>query len=193
MSLGWLIVLFWTAYVVITLVGVGHTLFNWKVLGIGDRAESKPAVRMLDVEAYARTVPYHPVYNLVLWPIAAFIYLVHVARTDLWSAALMLAVVWTGATVVVTGGCRWLCTQAVRLAWVAVTRVHSGYDLVAGWLAVSGCGLGFAAPATTGAALGALSAEHAGVGSAVLQAVRQVGGTLGIAIFGAVFHSTYPG
>ena len=56
---------------------------------------------MLDVEAYARTVPYHPVYNLVLWPIVAFIYLVHAAPTHLWSAALMLAVAWTGAAIVV--------------------------------------------------------------------------------------------
>jgi hypothetical protein len=42
---------------------------------------------------------------------------------------------------------------------------------------------------TTAAAMGAVSVDKAGVGSAVLNSARQVGGSLGIAIMGAVVAS----
>jgi hypothetical protein len=42
---------------------------------------------------------------------------------------------------------------------------------------------------TTAAAMGSVAVDKAGVGSAVLNAFRQVGGSLGIAIMGAVVAS----
>jgi DHA2 family multidrug resistance protein-like MFS transporter len=48
-------------------------------------------------------------------------------------------------------------------------------------------------PASMDAALGALSAERSGVGSALLMAMRQVGGTIGVAVLGTVLASTYRG
>ena len=43
------------------------------------------------------------------------------------------------------------------------------------------------------AAIGALSPERSGVGSALLMAMRQVGGTIGVAVLGAVLGSGYRG
>jgi hypothetical protein len=41
------------------------------------------------------------------------------------------------------------------------------------------------------AAMGALSAERSGVGSALIMALRQVGGTIGVAVLGTVLSSGY--
>src|SRR5579859_851022 len=41
------------------------------------------------------------------------------------------------------------------------------------------------------AALGALTADHSGAGSALISAMRQVGGTFGVAILGTVLASAY--
>jgi len=71
------------------------------------------------------------------------------------------------------------------------TSVNSNYGYAAMWFAVTGLGLGLALPTTMDAALGALSAERSGVGSALIMAMRQVGGAIGIAILGAVLNSSY--
>ncbi|HEY2794868.1 MAG TPA: DHA2 family efflux MFS transporter permease subunit, partial [Micromonosporaceae bacterium] len=73
----------------------------------------------------------------------------------------------------------------------ATTGARSGYGFVAGWLALAGLGMGFALPVAMNAALSALSAERSGVGSALIQAIRQVGGAIGVAILGTVLNSAY--
>jgi MFS transporter, DHA2 family, multidrug resistance protein len=77
------------------------------------------------------------------------------------------------------------------LAGAVATTVSSGEGVVAAWITVAGLGLGFAMPKAMDAALGALTAERSGVGSALLQAVRMVGGSFGAAILGSVLSSTY--
>ncbi|MGH2344056.1 MAG: MFS transporter, partial [Chloroflexota bacterium] len=62
----------------------------------------------------------------------------------------------------------------------ATTGVSTGYGFAAGWIAVIGAGLGFALPTTMNAALGTLTADRSGVGSALISAMRQVGGTIGV-------------
>jgi EmrB/QacA subfamily drug resistance transporter len=59
------------------------------------------------------------------------------------------------------------------------------------WTGVIGLGLGFAMPSAADAALGALSPEKSGVGSALVTAIRQVGGTLGVAILGTLLGTSY--
>jgi DHA2 family multidrug resistance protein-like MFS transporter len=81
--------------------------------------------------------------------------------------------------------------MAAALAAGAKTTVHSGSGFAAAWFAVTGAGLGIAMPTAMNAALGALSAERSGVGSAVLTAMRQVGATIGVAILGTVLSSVY--
>jgi hypothetical protein len=49
--------------------------------------------------------------------------------------------------------------------------------------------MGLAMTPTTAAAMGSVPVDKAGVGSAVLNSMRQVGGSLGIAILGAIIAS----
>ncbi|HEY2692557.1 MAG TPA: DHA2 family efflux MFS transporter permease subunit [Streptosporangiaceae bacterium] len=81
--------------------------------------------------------------------------------------------------------------MAAALAAGAFTSISSGTGFGAAWFAVSGAGLGLAMPSAMNAALGALSAERSGAGSSLIQALRQVGATLGAAILGTVLSSAY--
>jgi EmrB/QacA subfamily drug resistance transporter len=71
------------------------------------------------------------------------------------------------------------------------TDAQSGYGYVAVWISVTGVGLGLALPTTMDAALGVLSAERSGVGSALIMALRQVGGVIGVAILGSTLNYNY--
>ncbi|MGI8330652.1 MFS transporter [Actinomadura scrupuli] len=71
------------------------------------------------------------------------------------------------------------------------TSVHDGYGPVALWLTIVGLGMGLVLPAAMDSAMGALSAERAGVGSAVLMTVRMTGGAFGAAILGSLLATTY--
>ena len=73
----------------------------------------------------------------------------------------------------------------------AFTSVTSGTGYGAAWFAVAGAGLGLAMPSAMNAALGTLSAERSGAGSALITAFRQVGATLGAAILGTLLNSAY--
>jgi hypothetical protein len=53
-------------------------------------------------------------------------------------------------------------------------------------LAVGGLGMGLTMAPTTAAAMGSVPVDKAGVGSAVINAMRQVGGSLGIAVMGTL-------
>lgn len=97
----WLIFwLFIAAYTVATLVGIAHTCFNWLVLKIENE---KPEIKtMYDITSYAKTVPYHPLYNIIIWPIAAYMYfqMAHVSSADVWMTSLILGVIWFIVTIV---------------------------------------------------------------------------------------------
>ncbi|MBP0725705.1 DHA2 family efflux MFS transporter permease subunit [Bacillus sp. RG28] len=71
------------------------------------------------------------------------------------------------------------------------TKVGSQYSFAALWITITGIGLGLALPTSMDAALGELSAERSGVGSALIMALRQVGGTIGVAILGSALNSNY--
>ena len=56
------------------------------------------------------------------------------------------------------------------------------------------CLVSLAMPAMTAAVVGAAGPEHAGVASGILNAVRQSGGALGVAVLGSLLSSgTGPG
>jgi MFS transporter, DHA2 family, multidrug resistance protein len=82
---------------------------------------------------------------------------------------------------------------AAALITGATTQADSTYGFAAGWMAAVGAGLGFALPSAMDAAIGALSPERSGVGSALLMAMRSVGGTIGVAVLGTVLASGYHG
>jgi EmrB/QacA subfamily drug resistance transporter len=73
----------------------------------------------------------------------------------------------------------------------ALTSVGSGYGYAAIWITLVGAGMGVVMPTAMGMAMGELDAERAGGGSALIQALRQAGGTIGIAILGTVLSTEY--
>lgn len=81
--------------------------------------------------------------------------------------------------------------MAAALAAGASTTISSGTGFAAAWFGVTGLGLGLAMPTALNAALGALSPERSGSGSALITAMRQVGGTIGVAVLGTVLASAY--
>ncbi|MEC3913131.1 MFS transporter [Nocardia sp. CDC160] len=80
---------------------------------------------------------------------------------------------------------------AVGVGVGAMVTVDSGYGLVAGSLVLMGAGMGFVLPSVMGAAIGDLAPERAGSGSALLQALRQAGGTIGVAVLGTILSTQY--
>ena len=56
-------------------------------------------------------------------------------------------------------------------------------------LLLGGVGMGMTMTPVTAAAMSAVAVDKAGVGSAVLNSARQVGGSLGIAVMGAIVAS----
>jgi MFS transporter, DHA2 family, methylenomycin A resistance protein len=63
---------------------------------------------------------------------------------------------------------------------------HSSYGVLLPGLLLNGLGGGLAIPAVTAAVIGAARTGQAGVASAALNAGRQVGGVLGVAVLGAI-------
>jgi hypothetical protein len=96
----------------------------------------------------------------------------------------------TDAKTMVTAG---FALMAAALAVGALTSITSGTGFAAAWFATAGLGLGLAMPSAMNAALGALSAERSGAGSALITAMRQVGATIGVAVLGTVLNSAYRG
>jgi EmrB/QacA subfamily drug resistance transporter len=80
---------------------------------------------------------------------------------------------------------------AGALVMGALTGVGSGYGYTAIWITLLGAGMGFVMPAAMGMAMGELGAERAGSGSALIQALRQAGGTIGVAVLGTVLSTRY--
>jgi EmrB/QacA subfamily drug resistance transporter len=88
-------------------------------------------------------------------------------------------------------GSRWLMGGGMILLSIALlifSRLgsESGFwDLFPG-LIIGGVGMASVMTPTTAAAMGSVPVDKAGVGSAVLNSMRQVGGSLGIAVMGAI-------
>jgi MFS transporter, DHA2 family, multidrug resistance protein len=80
---------------------------------------------------------------------------------------------------------------ALGLAIGATTDVESGFLLCAIWTAVVGLGFGAALFASQNQALLTLPRPRAASGSALIQALRQCGSVLGIAVLGAVLNAVY--
>jgi EmrB/QacA subfamily drug resistance transporter len=81
--------------------------------------------------------------------------------------------------------------MATAMGLGAFTGLGSSTGYTLAWVAIAGLGLGLVMPAAMGIALGALSAERSGAGSALLTAMRQVGSTIGVAVLGTVISNSY--
>ena len=95
-----------------------------------------------------------------------------------------------GTTTVVVAG---LAIFAAGLAWASTADAATPYLEIATQMLMLGGGLGLTTAPATESIMGSLSADKAGVGSAVNDTTRELGGTLGVAIVGSVFASVYAG
>ncbi len=93
-----------------------------------------------------------------------------------------------GSKVVVTAG---LVVVAGGLLMLSRLDVESGYASVGGALFVMAAGMALSMAPSTEAVMGAIPRSKAGVGSAMNDTTRQVGGALGVAIIGSVMSSAY--
>jgi EmrB/QacA subfamily drug resistance transporter len=93
-----------------------------------------------------------------------------------------------GTTAVVVAG---LVIFAAGLAWASTVDASTSYAVIAAQMVLLGAGLGLTTAPATESIMGSLSSDKAGVGSAVNDTTRELGGTLGVAIVGSVFASIY--
>ena len=116
--------------------------------------------------------------------------------------------VWTGATMVVAPlagyfsdryGSRLfmvagLGLQAVALAWLAaIASVDVSYASMVGPFVLAGAGMGLVFAPSASAVLSSVNVSQAGQASGATNAIRELGGTLGIAVLATVFpsHGSY--
>ncbi|MEV7779278.1 MFS transporter [Kitasatospora sp. NPDC088351] len=95
-----------------------------------------------------------------------------------------------GPRAVITFG---LAALAAALLLGSRTRVSDGYGLAAVWLTLLGLGMGLSLITAQASALLTLPPGRAGVGSGLLQTLRQVGGAIGVAVFGSLLADSYRG
>jgi len=91
-------------------------------------------------------------------------------------------------------GSRWLVgggmtLLALMLFYYSTLGANESFWAILPGLLLGGVGMGLTMTPVTAAAMSAVAVDKAGVGSAVLNSSRQVGGSLGIAVMGAIVAS----
>jgi EmrB/QacA subfamily drug resistance transporter len=89
---------------------------------------------------------------------------------------------------VVAGG---LVALAGFFAWVSTASSSTSYLTIAAQMLLGGSGMGLTSAPATEAIMGVVPKAKAGVGSAVNDATRLLGATLGVAVIGSVYASLY--
>jgi hypothetical protein len=80
---------------------------------------------------------------------------------------------------------------AVGLTLLSTVGVDSGYGLIALSLVTAATGMSFSMPPATTTIMSSLPRAKAGVGSAVNDTTRELGGALGVAVLGSIAASRY--
>jgi hypothetical protein len=93
-----------------------------------------------------------------------------------------------GSKVVVCFGMAVLCGD---FFWIATDAWHTTYTVIVGQMVLFGIGMGLTSTIATEAIMGVVPAAKAGIGSAVNDATRELGGTIGVAVIGSVSLSIY--
>jgi EmrB/QacA subfamily drug resistance transporter len=87
--------------------------------------------------------------------------------------------------------CAGMTVVAVGLFGMSQLTAASGYEHVLASILVLAAGMSLAMTPATESVMGSVPREKAGVGSAMNDTTRQVGGALGVAVLGSVFTSAY--
>jgi len=93
-----------------------------------------------------------------------------------------------GTKLIVAGG---LSAMACFYLWVSTASATTHYGTIAAQMVLYGIGMGFTSAPATEAIMGVVPKHKAGVGSAVNDATRLLGGTLGVAVIGSIYASLY--
>jgi hypothetical protein len=95
---------------------------------------------------------------------------------------------WVQRLVVAAG----LVAMAAFYVWVAAaTTATISYGIISVQMVLYGLGMGLTSAPATESIMGAVSRRQAGIGSAVNDSTRLLGGTLGVAVIGSVYASLY--
>ena len=112
---------------------------------------------------------------------------------------------WTGATMVVAPlagffserwGSRWfmvagLGLQAIALGWLAsIVGVHTTYTSMLGPFVLAGSGMALVFAPSANAVLSSVSTDQTGQASGATNAIRELGGVLGVAVLATVFTNS---
>lgn len=90
-----LILWYFIAYFVVTLIGILHTIYNIYVKHLGSMKDG-PGMG----EAYEHTKPWHALYNLCIFPLCAWLYFNHLADPT-WQDALITSLIWGTTTLII--------------------------------------------------------------------------------------------
>lgn len=104
------------------------------------------------------------------------------------SLAGVLLAVRIGNTIIVSTG---LALMTVAFAWISTVSQDTSYLELALQMVPLGLGLGLCGVPATEAIMGVVSSAKVGIGSAMNDATRELGGTLGVAIIGSIYASVY--
>ncbi len=128
-------------------------------------------------------------FVLAFTPLQAGIRLLPVAVALMIAAPISsLLVARFGTKIIVSLG---LVFVAGALFLMSRATLASGYGLVAIVMVVLGLGMGIAMAPATDSIMGSLPLAKAGVGSAVNDTTREIGGALGVAVLGSITASAY--
>ncbi len=84
---------FWISYIIVTVVGILHTVFNIYVL------KMKPMDENGMGEGYEKTKPWHPLYNIVLFSLFGWLYMKHLSIPS-FAESLITGAIWAGICIV---------------------------------------------------------------------------------------------
>jgi EmrB/QacA subfamily drug resistance transporter len=115
-----------------------------------------------------------------LLPVASFVAISSILGTKL--------AVRLGTKLVVASG---LLLMSGFYLWVTTAESTTSYLTIAAQMIVLGTGMGLTSAPATEAIMGVVPKAKAGVGSAINDATRLLGGTLGVAVIGSVYASLY--
>ncbi|MFZ7132181.1 MAG: hypothetical protein ACOWWR_07475 [Eubacteriales bacterium] len=92
-NFGMSMLLFWLSYIIVTVIGILHTVFNIYVLKMSPMSEKSMG------EGYEKTKPWHPLYNIILFTIFGWLYMLMLA-TPSHKEALVTGAIWAGICIV---------------------------------------------------------------------------------------------
>jgi EmrB/QacA subfamily drug resistance transporter len=115
-----------------------------------------------------------------LLPVATMVGITAIVGTNL--------AVRAGTKLVVAGG---LVSLAAGLVWTSSASASTSYLTIVAQMVLLGSGIGLTSAPATESIMGAVPQAKAGVGSAVNDATRILGGTLGVAVIGSIYASLY--